>query len=95
MAPSFTTREKRPWTFARVLHLLLTPFFVLATIGAVAAGGAFVVVTALDFAPGSDDKPSSPGVFVAHPELLRVAVVLTGAAIVLALLLAILDHFVD
>jgi uncharacterized membrane protein YadS len=89
------TRPTRRWTFARVVHLLLTPLFVVATVGAVAACGAFAVVTAIDFAPGSDDKPSSPGVLVAHPELLRAAVVLTGSAVVLAVLLAILDHFVE
>ena len=76
-----------------MVYAVLTFVFVVCFIGAVATVLGFIGLTAYDYAPIGDDRPSSPGVLEAHPDVLHAAIGLTVAAVALALVLSILDRF--
>lgn len=79
----------------RVIYGVLTVVFAITVIVAVVSVFAFIGLTAYDVAPGSDDRPPSPGVLLAHPEVMHLAMYSTGAAVFLAIVLAILDRVLD
>ena len=79
----------------RVIYALLTAVFAVSIVATVGTWIMFAGLTAYDFAPGSADRPSSPGILAGHPQLFRAAVAATGVAVVSAFVLAILDRFRD